>query len=361
MLSGRPRWTPPFEVLVSYIAVTLNHFRALQEWAIQHQADVRLDVATFRVDVRLGAARFALHPQFLNTTEAGLNYSSALSPAATGFIGWLPYRPIRWQLSNDKLDFKDFLRRCGLRVPAIWPANGEIDQDYVLKLPVGSFGQAVFGPYRKGFDASSLPEHQSRSHDRIFAEQFITGRNVKVWFWGGIPFHAHLDAYPTIRGDGVSRISDLVARKLGHPGDAIPESPDKPWIVSSLAYQGWKPSDVMPEGQEVWIEYRYGRRYTADPVQSRSDSLLSEFSTSAGRQIRAAGTVLHEELMKELHVPVLFALDGVLDSSDQVWWLEANSNPIFPPTGYAPMLASLFEIADSPKGAESPQRTAAVA
>lgn len=302
---------------------------------------------TFRVDVRRGAARFHLHPRFLNTTETGLSYSSALTQSATGFIGWLPYRPIRWQLSSDKLDFKDFVRRCGMRAPQTWTADGAIDQDYVLKLPSGSFGQAVFGPYHKGFDARSLPEHQNRVKDRIFAEQFVTGRNLKVWFWGEVPFHAHIDPYPMIRGDGVSRIQELIARKLGRLDGCVPENADKPWIESSLAYQGWSLSDVLPTNQEAWIEYRYGRRYASSPAQAQSDSMLSEFSRSAAQQVEAMGALLHEELMKEHHVPVLFALDGVLDSSDQIWWLEANSNPILPPSGYPVVLGTLFDMDDS--------------
>ncbi|WP_147400436.1 hypothetical protein [Acidovorax cavernicola] len=329
---------------MSYIAVTLNHFRALQDWAIKYQADVRLDMTTFQVNVQWRDVRFNLHPQFLNTTDDGLNYSSVLSPAATGFIGWLPYRPIQWPYSSNKLDFKRFLGEQGMKAPAIWPADARIDQDYVLKLPAGSFGQTVFGPYRQGFDARTLPEHLNRAGDGIFAEQFIAGRNVKVWYWGGVPFHFHVHPYPSVQGDGMRSIEELISRRLGRLDGLVPENQDKPWIVSSLAYQGLGLPDILPEGREAWIEYRYGRRYAPDPMQPQSDDMMAKLSASALEQVAAVGALLHDELVKTLRVPVLFALDAVLDSEDQIWWLEANSNPILPPSGYPLILSTLFEI-----------------
>ena len=339
---------------MSYIAVTLNHFRAIQEWATSQQAEVRLDMKTFRVEVQRGPGRCVLHPQFLNTAGGSLSYSPVLSPAATGFIGWLPYRAIKWPLSDDKLEFKSFLRRSGILAPATWPSVGEVDKPFVLKQPVGSFGQAVFGPYQAGVDALSLPEHRQQARERAFAEQFISGRNIKAWFWGGEPFHLHLHPYPAVSGDGVSRIDALVARRMGRADGLVPESADKPWIVSSLAFQGWALSDVLPRGVEAWIDYRYGRRHAADPIQVHSDDMLSELTDAARLQVREAGRALHGELVKSHGVPVLFALDGVLDADDRIWWLEANSNPILPPTGYPLILATLFEAGVVANVAEQP-------
>ncbi|MET3396080.1 hypothetical protein ABIC33_006757 [Variovorax sp. 1140] len=337
---------------MSYIAVTLNHFRALQEWAISQQAEVRLDMKTFRVEVLRGAARCNLHPQFLNTVDGSLRYSPVLSPAATGFIGWLPYRPISWALSNDKLEFKGFFRRSGLLTPKLWTSLGNVEEDYVLKQPVGSFGQAVFGPYHAGVDALSLPEHCNQVRERAFAEQFIAGRNVKAWFWGGEPFYLHLHSYPTVRGDGASRIDALIARRMERIDGAIPDSADKQWIISSLAFQGRALSDILPRDVEVWIDYRYGRRYASDPIQTHPDNMQHLLTENGREQVRQAGRYLHNELVKSHGVPVLFALDGVLDADDRIWWLEANSNPILPPTGYPLILATLFETGDIPKSGE---------
>jgi D-alanine-D-alanine ligase-like ATP-grasp enzyme len=59
-------------------------------------------------------------------------------------------------------------------------------------------------------------------------------------------------------------------------------------------------------------------------------------------QIEQVGNVLAVEVKKEYDLPILFAVDGVLDEQDQIWWLEINSNPMFPPTGYPKMLRTLF-------------------
>lgn len=337
---------------MSYIAVTLNHFRALQEWAISQQAEVRLDVKTFQLEIQRGAARCNLHPQFLNTAGGGLSYSPVLNSGASGFIGWLPYRAIRWPLSNDKLEFKSFLHRNGLLAPEIWPSVGSTDKDYVLKQPVGSFGQAVFGPYRTGVDALSLPEHRHETRERAFAERFVAGRNVKAWFWGNEPFHLHLHPYPVVSGDGVSRVDALIARRMERVDGSIPDNADKPWIVSSLAFQGLTLSDVLPNNMEAWIDYRYGRRHAPDPIQAHSDNMLHQLPDSVRQQVREVGRSLHNELVKSHGVPVLFALDGVLDADNRIWWLEANSNPILPPTGYPLILATLFETGSMPAASE---------
>jgi len=58
--------------------------------------------------------------------------------------------------------------------------------------------------------------------------------------------------------------------------------------------------------------------------------------------VEAAGQWIAAELRQELNAPVLCSLDGVLDADGKIWWLEANSNPMFPPTGYPPMFSTLF-------------------
>jgi hypothetical protein len=328
---------------LSYITVTLNHFRALSEWAAAHRADARLDIQTFQVEVRRGEWRAVLHPRFLSTANGILSYSPVLAAGATAFIGWLPYRPIQWAMSTDKIEFKKFAHESGLRTPKIWTGDQMPDRDHVLKLPVGSFGLAVFGPYRAGAPAPAATDQGRRAGgERIFAEQFVAGRNVKAWFWGGEPFHLHLDPYPSVRGDGTSTVEALIARRIGRVDAALPEDGNRAWILSSLAYQERALTDVLPDGDGLWFDYRYGRRYGADPVQSHSDNMLSQLSADAQRQVREIGDKMSRALLKSFELPVLFAIDGVLDQDDRIWWLEANSNPILPPTGYPLVLATLF-------------------
>lgn len=347
---------------MSYIGVTLNHFRAVQDWALAHSAEVRLDMKTFRLEIEWGRVRCQLHPQFFNGGGT-MSYASTLSPNATGFIGWLPYRPLRWPLSSDKLMFKEFMALHGLPTPEHWELTAPIPKDYLLKLPAGSFGDAVFGPYPSLSlsQAWTSPELAGLTSQRLFAEQFIAGKNLKVWFWGNRPFHAHCHERPTIVGDGVSTVGMLVARKLNRLDGQVPDNKDKRWLISTLAFQGLGLSDVLETGKVAWIEYRYGRRYAESPVQAQSDSDLDKLPAALHAQIRRMGNCINAALEEELGLPVLCALDAVVDGDEKVWWLEANSNPILPPSGYGPMLASLLDIRYAAPTASQPTPLATAA
>jgi hypothetical protein len=144
-------------------------------------------------------------------------------------------------------------------------------------------------------------------------------------------------------GDGASTIAELIRRRTGRLGSEFADDADAPWIAASLAYQGWKLDDIAPVEREVWIDYRYGRSYQRFSLQTQSDSALSQLSAEAAEQVLEIGLLLHADLTKSLRLPVLFAVDGVLDSQDRIWWLETNSNPVLPPTGYPLVLATLFE------------------
>ncbi|MBU2288720.1 MAG: hypothetical protein KKC79_17375 [Gammaproteobacteria bacterium] len=87
---------------MSYIAVTLNHFRAIQEWTGARQAEAHLDMKSFELEVRWQQGRCVLRPQFLCSVNGNLSYTSTLGPDASAFIGWLPYRPMRWSMSSDE-------------------------------------------------------------------------------------------------------------------------------------------------------------------------------------------------------------------------------------------------------------------
>jgi hypothetical protein len=79
------------------------------------------------------------------------------------------------------------------------------------------------------------------------------------------------------------------------------------------------------------------------------------------QQIDQIGMRLDKELRQQhYNLPVLSALDAVLDDQDKLWWLEANSNPALPPTGYPLVLATIFEGKDVPaKPVLQPQSIAA--
>ncbi|MDM0122210.1 hypothetical protein [Variovorax arabinosiphilus] len=333
---------------MAYLLVTLNHFKVVQSWARSAGARVNLDVATFELEVRAGNRIYTLYPQFFAVFEGTFGHSPVLSAAADGFIGWLPYKPLRWEMATEKLSFKRFLGTHDEPTPANWVGPDDTPTaDFLLKRSRGSFGYDLFGPYHAGTDlrATLAAANGSRpAESTLFAERFVPGTNLKVWFWGGEAFYAHLHPYPFIEGDGGSTVRALVDRRLALVRRRFDESADMMIMRAALDYQRVGLDDVLPAGQKVWLDYRYGRRYAVDPTTAQEDNALARLTVSAREQVARIGQKLGDAMLNELGAPVLFSVDGVVDDEGKVWWLEMNSNPVMPPQGYPWVFRDLFGI-----------------
>jgi hypothetical protein len=175
-----------------------------------------------------------------------------------------------------------------------------------------------------------------------FTEQFVTGKILKVWFWGGEAFHAHLHERPTVTGDGTHTLEYLIDQQLQTFNLTWIGYGEADFVRQCLAYQSVEVTKVLAQGQSVWLDYRYGRRFRSSDWTLEADNALPKLTPSAQAQIAEVGNVLAQEVKKEYDLPIVFAVDGVLDDHGQIWWLEINSNPMFPPTGYPKMLHTLF-------------------
>ena len=329
---------------MAYITYTLNHMRAVKAWTDANAATANLDLANWELEVRCRNRYFRLHPRFRGRNAGRVFYTHELGEHAVGFIGWLPYRQVRYDLSDDKLVFKSFAAGAGLRVPARWPAEAP-EADYILKRSVGSFGYEIAGPYRAGDAAAYKPAGQRGPEGplgEVFAEQFIAGDAVKVWFWGDRAFFAHRQRWPRVDGDGRTTLRALIAERAGCAPDAVERLPEVRVLQDALAYQGVNLFTVLEQGQSAWLDFRYDQTYTADKFNAHSDSQLEELPASARADIDRIGAVLAQELQQRFSAPVLFAVDGVLDEKGSMWWLEVNSNPVLPPDGYAQIFTTLF-------------------
>jgi hypothetical protein len=283
-----------------------------------------------------------MYPLFQANVNGQLVHLPNLTPQVRGFGGWRPYHPITHAHSSDKQLFKQFLAEAGLRTPQSWGEYGAPPMsDYVLKARRGSFGRGLFGPYRAG-RAPLVGEAQTKPYGPLFAEQFVHGRALKVWFWGARPFFAHMQTCPMIVGDGARTAEALLQRKLR---SAVSSEPGglQSFAAECLAFQGVGMNEVLAEGREAWIDYRYGQQYTATwgttPV---SDNQLEALRELSGPQLEEMGTALARLLQQTLPVPVMITCDGVLDGEGRIWWLEMNTNSLLPPEGYAAMFADLF-------------------
>jgi len=163
----------------------MNHFRYFRQWSNQHQAQVYLDMRTFRVGVEWRQQQVIFVPQFYLEGQKQDSYGLELTPEVTGFIGWLPYFNKCWPHALDKILFKQFVQAQGLRTPEFWISseNGTVT-DVLIKPAKGSFGQGLRGPFRVVGNGTStrtqLAEHE-------FYERFCPGRILKAWYWNEQP------------------------------------------------------------------------------------------------------------------------------------------------------------------------------
>jgi hypothetical protein len=326
-----------------YLPITLNHFRAIKSWTDSCDAQVTLDIKTFALEVKFRHRYYTLKPRFLNSNNGRMGYTTELGEDTGGFIGWLPYDILQWDLSKNKLVFKDFLKITGVKFPASWSAIGDVDRDFLVKGSAGSFGYQLAGPYQK-FAAPFISYGQRREEgpSADFLEEFVAGTNLKVWFWGAQAIHAHVHPYPTIVGDGRSTVQFLVESRLARAGTLYSGKDDQESLASCLKFQGFQLSDVLEHGREVWIDFRYGRRYEPVVATHKSDNDLARVDTQVRKQIDQIGVTVADEAFRRFKAPVLYSVDGVVDAAGMVWWLEVNSNPMLPPEGYRFIFMSLF-------------------
>lgn len=326
---------------MSYITITLNHFRAVQAWAQSNGAEARLDITTFEMQVKVRNRYFRFYPQFLAKTQGRSGNIGFLTSNSVGFIGWLPYRPSRWERGMDKLDFKQLVAGKGLLTPAVFA--GTPTRDFIYKWSRGSFGYELYGPYHAGQDAPRPPAPAAGPNaGELFAEEFVQGAILKAWFWGATPFFVHLNDYPVFEADGIASTEELVRRRCLRVWHDMSDAREMDPVWGSLAYQGLRRSDIPPAGGKYWLDYRYGRHFEAKMPTSESDCKLKTMPGHARAQLAHAGQVLATELRQDFPAPVLYSLDGILAPDGQIWWLEMNANPVLPPDGYPVIFGNLF-------------------
>lgn len=323
-----------------------NHLRAVRRWAKAHDAHSSIEVDSFQMEVRARNRYFTLYPQFRARIDGKLVNVEQMSDHTTGFLGWLPYRPQRWPLSSDKLAFKEYARQHGLATPPWWPTTARPEVAFLLKPSAGSFGQDLSGPFPGGQQVP--PPGVAEGGDdparrRWFFERFIEGTNLKFWIWGRMVFHAHAAGYARVVGDGKARIEELIERLAAAQVPRVPRpAGDAQAIAACLAFQQRGCGDVLPAGESVWLDFRYGRGFEAPATTEQDDNALPRLAPEVLAQAREAAEVLARDLARQFPAPVLYSIDGVLDGGGKVWWLEVNSNPTLPPSGYSHVFSTLF-------------------
>jgi len=272
-----------------------------------------------------------LFPRFVRQIEGRTMYQRPFAGDGD-FIGWMPYPVKSWPLSTDKTLFKDYALANGLRITASWTDGPELVPDYIVKPAVSSFGVGIRGP----FGPLAQPVGGLKLAPGEFCEQFIRGRSAKAWFWNGVPAALEVLTPPQITGDGRRTLREIAAQPRGNFDLVM----DLDASVQILAWQGYDPDSVVPQGVDVMLDYRYLTPH--DRVTLKNRDVWDEVPEQIAAQFCYAGPLLHRGIDEPLRRNSVFTLDAVIDADDRVWLLEMNSHPMIHPNVYPLMLASVF-------------------
>ena len=270
-----------------------------------------------------------LQPRFVMQRGGRLCYIRAFGEEGS-FVGWHQAEPPSWPLAQDKLGFKKQVSAMGLRVPAAWNDASALAENFIVKNRSGSFGEAIYGPFKKTTFDFSQPLKEGD-----YFEQFICGRSAKAWCWNGQVIALELVEPPFLLGDGQRSLQWLAASR-GNVGRALALEKS----LAMLAWQGLTPESVPANGQKVLLDFKYASPF--DALSFENKSIWAAQDEKVRHQFAKATALLHTCLPPPLQQRGLFTLDAVLDAEGRAWFLEMNSHPMVHPDVYEPMLSSLM-------------------
>lgn len=306
----------------------IQHALAVNHWMRQHGATGTIDPTTYVLELRCNGIERRFHPQFLLEKQGGdVAYVPHLVPSVSGFVGWLPYLNKIWPIAQDKLAFKDFAARSGVRTPQ-WVTDPALTRGaFIVKARRSTFGRGLRGP----FEARSAV----LLNDGDYCEQFVAGKLLKALFWNDRLAVAELVDMPTVRGDGMRTLRQLISAQLG-ADDRLPAGLEELAAVQGLALDA-----VVPAGRAALADYRYVS--ALNPAQAVDHDVRETIRGDAlEAQLLDAGAHCWAEVPKDVREGTAFSLDAVVDDHGRAWFLEANCNPQLHPAFYGSMLDAIF-------------------
>lgn len=306
----------------------LQHALALGHWMSTHGAQGGIDPFTHALDIRHQERTVRFFPQFVVEDRHGSpRFTPQLRSGVSGFVGWLPYFNKVWPIAQDKLAFKAHAQRQGLRTPAWCATPSDMSGPVLVKQRHSTFGRGLRGPFRKADDVDLAADE--------YLEAFILGQLLKAWYWDDQLAVVELVQMPTVRGDGLRTLRQLITAKL---------APTDPWpndLDPLAALQGVTLDTVLPPQCETLADYRY--LSVLSPASRVDHNVRDQITgTPLEDQLLAAGARCWTAVPDEHRRGTAFSLDGVVDAEGQVWFLEANCNPQLHPAFYDTMLKGVF-------------------
>ncbi len=311
----------------------LQHALAVNAWMQQHEAKGAIDPRSLSMEIAHNGRAVRFYPQFVAEQPGGIGFVPHLQPGVSGFVGWLPYFGKGWEASRDKLAFNRFAQAHGLITPA-WSQNlADVRGAFLIKHRHSTLGRSQRGPFVVAPPPAPRPDLTLA--DGEYCEQFVFGRVLKAWYWNGEPTVVEAVPMPTIKGDGASTPRQLIAPGLP-PGAAWPEV-----LTNLIQLQGQSVDAVLEKGKTIVADYRYLSEL--NPAMTTDHNVRAAIVGSPlERQLQRAGELCLTCVPAALQENTAFTLDGIVDGTGQVHFLEMNCNPQLHPAFYPPMLDSLF-------------------
>jgi hypothetical protein len=302
----------------------INHFKWLQNACKQYDAEIILNCKNFLATVNLRNSDFLLYPLFLEKSDTHLRYTTEFNQSAVCFLGWRDYPTREIDLFSDKILLKEQLLIHGLLTPSYSTDINYAGQDVIIKKRSGSFGEAIYGPYKY---ASDYPLHPEEGE---FFEQLIKGKIIKLLYSDNEPIYLEVQKMPTITGNGRSTIAELAQKRAVSRGRL---GCNKYQLDEILSYQDKSLASVLANKEEVWADFRY----ESDLAKCHAIKELlpsHPFFKALNSNFDRIGDYLFAVIQQHNVEHLFYTVDAILDDEKKLWILEVNANPAIYPAAY---------------------------
>ena len=323
----------------------LDHVKWLRKASQVANAEFLVAGDTLQALVRQGSRQVVLHPRFLTPAGQELLVTPQLHDATEAFLGWLPYSSRHLPVAGDRPAFRRLARSLGLKAPEIFEDPAAAKGDLILTKAGSSPRRNVAGPYR------SRAGHPADLATGEQYEQFIPGDLLRVWYWNGTAICAERHSTPSVVGDGVSTVRELILRRA-HEGKLLSDAHRAVLLARSemvLRHHGATLSTVLQRDARQRVEVGYGASPPIAPEDLQLVDLTEEPGPTWRPMVREAGRSVAGALPEAIRSSILFTLDAVLDDDDRISLLEMNGNPAVHPIAYPAMIAAMFSAAPHDK------------
>lgn len=313
----------------------VTHFRELSAAAKNLGLHAQIQFDSLRVEVAGSDRYFELEPEFAIMDPRGFReFSHELPLQSRAFTGWRCGSKKTCEVSLDKNAFLAFCARNQVRTPRIYARASDVTSAVVVKQVRPGKRGIIRGPFAR----DAIPAECLQPPNEVILQEFVPGQVLEAWYWNGQLFVVQILNRPSVVGDGVSPIRDLIACNSLHP-DWI----DWAAAEDALRFQGETIDTVLPSGKELAVDIRFNTAVQM-PAFGPENALNTIVGTPVHEQLLHAGPVFFNALPADIRPHTQFVLGAIIDSQQRLWFTDMVTDLRIHPDVYDLMLRGLFGI-----------------